>query len=153
MVESHLSMRAPARHLPILAAAVLSVVPALASAANCRTTVATSLAFGNYDPFSTVALDAVGQLELRCSAKSTATVSISAGSSGTFAARQLRSPNGALEYNVFLDAARQVVWNSLNVYFSTERTELVPIYARIFPRQIDASAGTYTDTLVVTVEF
>jgi spore coat protein U-like protein len=80
-------------------------------------------------------------------------VSISAGSSGTFAARQLRSPNGALEYNVFLDAARQVVWNSLNVYFSTERTELVPIYARIFPRQIDASAGTYTDTLVVTVEF
>jgi spore coat protein U-like protein len=80
-------------------------------------------------------------------------VSISAGNSGTFAARQLRSPNGALEYNVFLDAARQVVWDSLNVYFSTERTELVPIYARIFARQVQAPAGTYTDTLVVTVEF
>jgi spore coat protein U-like protein len=145
-------MRSFARLLLVLA---LASAPALATAANCRATVSSALAFGNYDPFSTTPTDTVAQIGLRCSAKATARVSLSTGSSGTFVPRQLRSATGGvLEYNVYLDAARQDVWSTgLDVFFSTERDQTVGMFARIFPRQLGAPAGAYTDSLVITVEF
>ena len=58
-----------------------------------------------------------------------------------------------LEYDIFVDAARQTVWGATPVSVAAGNALTVPYYARIYALQ-DVSVGTtYTDTLIVTFNF
>lgn len=138
-------------------AALLVIAAASAARADCTFSVG-ALSFGAYDVFSPTPLDSATTITYSCTAPVTAPVmSISAGAANGFSPRQMLSGVHALGYNLFLDAARTLVWGDGTAGTSTYSCALgtgisVPLYGRIFPQQ-NLPAGTYADSLVVTIVF
>lgn len=168
MPAMHPKHRPPcARRLLHALVAVATLAAAGASqAAGCSVT-ASSLLFGPYDTLSLVPVDSVGTLTVSCIGTPGEAVSyrigLGAGGSGNPAARRLRGPGAwALDYNLFTNGARTLVWGdgaagSLLVADTLSltggaRQRSHPVYGRIYPRQ-NVGPGAYGDTLVVTLEF
>jgi spore coat protein U-like protein len=140
----------------------LVLVSCNAWAVNCQVTV-TPLDFGIYNPGATGPLDVTGNLDLRCVGQpGSFVVTINQGSSGNFLVRELVSGPDRLQYNLYTDAARSLIWGdgnggtSVNVGSKSDKGPPLnisfPIYARIFPRQ-NVGAGVYADALLVTAVF
>jgi spore coat protein U domain-containing protein, fimbrial subunit CupE1/2/3/6 len=114
--------------------------------------------FGNYDPFSNVAQDSAGNVSVNCDAATLYTITLSSGS-GTYALRAMSGPGMSLNYNLFTDPTRVVVWGD-----GTTGAVAVPgastglavtnhaVYGRIPARQ-NVPVGSYSDTVIVTVTF
>lgn len=148
---------------------------ALVACADARAldcTAATSgVAFGVYDASLPTPTDSTGSVTIRCShiaggaVKTYYTLALTAGNSGTFAQRQMRAGLSILNYNLFNSATRTQVWGN-GTGGSTQVggsllvnpgkfaiNEIVhPIYGRI-PAQQPADAGSYSDTILVTLTF
>jgi len=132
----------------------------------------TGVAFGIYDPTTAAATDSTGNLTLVCTHVSGGgqrvnySVALSAGSSGTFTQRWMRSGMSTLNYNLFDTAARARIWGdgsagtavisdgfAVGPGQGNNRREVVyPIYGRI-PAQQAVATGNYSDTIVVTLTF
>jgi spore coat protein U-like protein len=130
-----------------------------AKAQNCRVQVMTDVAFGTYDPVGSGNLDANGMMRVRCSPPSaTVTVKLDTGLGGGYQPRYLQSGSDRLAYNLYLDASRTTVWGdgTSGTDYHTVNTSnnwvWVPVYGRTPLGQI-VSAGNYSDTVVVTVEW
>ena len=126
-----------------------------------------SVAFGQYNEFATAPDDSVGNVRITCQGHARERVAygilLSAGGSGSFATRRMRSPAGyTLNYNLYTTAARAVVWGDgsggsavVSDYYTcggTSVTRNYPVYGRIPARQ-HARPGSYGDYIVVTLEF
>lgn len=161
-------MRLKALSLLVLAAlaGVFYVRDAEAACLTCSCTVsADPLSFGSLSPLMGP-VDAVGEIEVSCIGLTTALDSISlrlsTGVSGTYASRQLRNGVNVLPYNLYSDPARTVVWGNgtggsselevQNQFSLITWTTSAPVYARVSPAP-SAPPGTYTDTIIVTVEW
>jgi spore coat protein U-like protein len=128
----------------------------------CTIITTTAVSFGAYHPFDDRPLDSAGMLTLECAevpAGSSLRITISRGQSGSFSPRRLRFRNHALLYNLFLDAARSMIWGDGTggsaVYTARApagRPLSIPIFGRIPPRQ-NVAPGTYTDRLILTVNY
>ncbi len=134
---------------------------------NCSVS-ATALAFGTYDPFSSSSIDSAGNIEVTCGAiilgaTISYEISLSTGSSGTYINRTLENGSSSIAYNLYTDAGRSQVWGDqtggtnivsdgylLNLLYN--RSEDYPVYGRI-PGSQNVPAGSYTDTILVTVIF
>ncbi|MEJ2604103.1 MAG: spore coat U domain-containing protein [Gammaproteobacteria bacterium] len=140
----------------------LAVVPA-AEAINCRVQIA-AMNFGTYMPLQAAPLDVNGGVTIRCQAQAGSfTVTLGAGLSGEASNRTMISPGGGvLNYNLYADPARTLVWGD-----GTGATATVSgvrevkgrpvffdyaVYGRVFPDQAPPP-GSYTDTILVTVLF
>ncbi|HEX7112095.1 MAG TPA: spore coat U domain-containing protein [Mizugakiibacter sp.] len=138
------------------------------------------LTFGTYDPLAPAADAANGTLRLTCNAIKnkekrngfSATVTLSAGSSGSYAARTLRTTADTLRYNLYLDAALTTVFGdgtggslaSSLCYRGNRRDPCggsgltsgtphnVTVYGQI-PAGQDVAPGGFIDNLVATVIF
>jgi len=160
----------PRHGLPALLAAGAWLAPALASAAVSCTASSTGTDFGIYNPLSATPTYANGDVEVTCTLLSggattvTLVSSYSTGSSGTYAMRTMLSGANKLNYNLFFDAAyTQVRGNgtggsqtggaTLNLT-AANRTQTASgtIYGRI-PAGQDVAAGSYADTIVVTITY
>ena len=117
--------------------------------------------FGNYDQAAAAPLDVTGQIGVRCvGSTGTFVAQIGAGSSGSFAQRQMLSGPFRLGYNFYLNPSRTVVWGdgtggsqvSGGKAQPGQQTFSLPIYGRVFPRQ-SVGAGTYRDDVLVTIVF
>lgn len=135
-----------------------------------------SLPFGLYDAFSPVPLDTQATVTVSCTrvtnppndnppAKVTIDVGVGASqTSGSIQNRRLGRVGGGglLNYNVYLDAGRLSVWGNsagvdtmsqtLNIPNKATRSATFTFHGRLFVNQ-DVKPGTYTDTLVVTVNY
>jgi spore coat protein U-like protein len=130
--------------------------------ANCLVSAA-NLAFGNYD--GTAAKTATSDVSVRCSTGTTYAVGLSTGG-GTFAQRLLSGsgPN-KLQYNLFTSVAATTIWGD-----GTASTATVPgtgsgmaagsatlhtVYGQLPDNAFNqgAPAGTYNDTITVTVTY
>lgn len=129
-------------------------------AANC--TISTSaLAFGNIDTLSASAVNGTGGVAIACTNGSTWTATANAGSGtgATFAARRMTSGANTLAYSLFTDAGRTTVWGdgtaSSGVITSTGTgsTQNITIYGQIPGSQTGVPAGSYSDTVSVTVTY
>jgi spore coat protein U-like protein len=116
------------------------------------------VAFGTYNPVSATPTDSVGTIYYFCQGGASPVISVSAGSAGSFSPRGMVAMADVLAYNLYADAARTVVWGD-----GTSGSVTVPgvtsaglvttsIYGRIFALQ-SVSAGNYSDTLIVTINF
>lgn len=131
----------------------------LAGSAHAACTIFTAVgpAFGTYDTLSSAPLDAAGTISYQCSPPKP-TVQISTGSSGSYSARTMRSGAATLRYNLYLDAARTMVWGDGSTGTFTDSpnpgnvTRSIPVYGRI-PANQDAAAGSYSDTILVSFVF
>lgn len=146
------------------------VPPAPASAAGCIvcicTVSTTALTFGTYNPGSSTPTTATATVTAGCISVSipmqaTVDLSLSAGTSGNAAARQMASGTSRLDYNIYQDSGYATVWgNGSNggqsqsmvianlLTFNTTKTAYGRIPARSFPKP-----GGYSDSIVVTFAF
>ncbi|HKB79430.1 MAG TPA: spore coat U domain-containing protein [Thermoanaerobaculia bacterium] len=126
-------------------------------------TVSTSaVSFGLYDPVSANAAapkDATGTVNVYCTAGTLATVALDLGSHAAGSTRKMLGGTGdLLQYELYRDAARTVVWNAVNTDSGTSASKTTPInggfmaYGRIFAGQ-DVRIGGYSDTVLVTVNY
>ncbi|MCA1732735.1 MAG: spore coat U domain-containing protein [Acidobacteria bacterium] len=141
---------------------LLVCLTASAHAGNCRVSGVTPLNFGSYSVFSGAGVDISGTLTVQCSPGTSAVVSLSTGGSGSYATRTLQGPS-VLPYNVYADATRTLIWGSGSAGSSVATLEVpeaepgekefeLPFYGRLMAGA-DVSAGTYSDTLMMTVEW
>jgi spore coat protein U-like protein len=121
---------------------------------------ATAVAFGTYDVFQAGPDDSTGTITYRCSNNDhNIRIAISAGTSGTFAYRTLKTGSENLLYNLYLGGFTQV-WGDGSVGTTTffennppnNKDVVLTVYGRIIAGQ-DVGVGSYTDTVVVTLEY
>jgi spore coat protein U domain-containing protein, fimbrial subunit CupE1/2/3/6 len=146
--------------IAVASAALSAPVPARPQPqAACSISTATGLAFGTYDPFSTAPLDSTAQIVYRCPPGHTR-ITLDAGSSGTFASRELRAGGEVLRYNLYADAARTVIWGDgtggssigpLVVVKAGAGTSIAYVFGRI-PAGQDPVVAVYRDLIRVTLE-
>ncbi len=156
--------RGRSRRVPLLAllAAALGLFTGTAEAQfRCRVSV-NPFAFGTYAPGNPAPHDITGNIDVRCMGRPGFFVAtLSTGSSGTFAQRQMLSGVTPMAYNLYRNAARTLVWGdgtggSLPVFRikwqNGRRDFRLPVYGRIPPAQ-SVSPGLYTDDIIVTIRF
>lgn len=122
---------------------------------------ATGVAFGTYNVFLTTPDDSTGTITFRCGAQDRdITITISRGSSSAFSPRTLRSGVDILNYNLYRNAGFTEIWGDASegtfTYFirnpPNNQDIVLTVYGRVPPEQ-DARIGTYSDTVVVTIEY
>lgn len=155
-------MRALAlRHGLLAAALLLALGVSNGEAAGSCTVSVSSIAFGSYDVFVPVPTDSTGTIVLTCNggARDVA-IALGRGQTGTFSGRKLTKAGDALSYNVFLDAARTTIWGDgsgatamwIEANPPNNKDVSRTMFGRV-PATQEVSAGSYTDTLTVTVNF
>jgi spore coat protein U-like protein len=127
--------------------------------AACTVSVTAGISFGTYDVFAPAPLDTTGYISYKCTGHASVQISLTRGQSTTYAARTLRYGADLLQYNLFIDPARTLVWGD-----GTEGTGMftdsgsglkrdnLPIYARMRAGQ-DARPGAYIDSVTVVIDF
>ncbi|MEJ5989617.1 spore coat U domain-containing protein [Ramlibacter sp. PS3R-8] len=149
---------------------MLCLAPLAAPAAvTCRLVSGGSLGFGSYDFFSPAPNDSLANVTVSCSRdggpqNNTLLMRVDQGLNGASVnARRLRHTGGSgdtLAYGLYRDVGRTNAWGttdsvdtlSVNLSISNNSTALATfiIYGRI-PAGQDVSAGTYRDTVGVTL--
>ncbi len=147
----------------LVALALLSIELGGAARAEgaCSLSVTGGVAFGTYDVFSPSPRDATTTISYLCGqTDKNITIWLSTGASRTFAYRTLVSGDNELRYNLYLDAACTRIWGD-NTGGSSEYYVKNPpnntwvdltVYGRAAAGQ-DVPAGSYTDTITVTLNF
>jgi spore coat protein U-like protein len=158
-VSVRLARAAAIAAISAIAMVTLLPVPVDAGLLSC-TISTTSVSFGNYDVFTITPLDTTGTITYQCDFVVLPTITLSRGVSSTFNPRTMQSGAATLNYNLFIDAARLLIWGDGNettqTYIATGSVLNLPVpvtvYARV-PAQQDVSAGTYSDIVVATIHF
>lgn len=151
--------------LAIVATASAATVSGGAVAMSC-TVGATAVNFGIYNPLSGIPDDATGSVTVTCDVLvqllASWTIALNAGNGGGYAPRLMNNGISTLSYNLYTSAAHSNVWgdgSGTTTLVSDQRTLIVgsnisnyTVYGRI-PAGQDAAAGSYLDTIVVTVNY
>lgn len=117
----------------------------------------TGVNFGSYDVFSNAALDSTGNIDVNCPSGVGYSIALSEGG-GRQAQRVMSSGGHRLNYNLYTEANRGVVWGD-----ATSGTARVSgtgigmsvnhaVYGRIPARQ-NVHAGSYSDIIIVALTF
>jgi len=127
---------------------------------SCSILNVSSVRYGGYDVFSPNPVDSAGLVSFRCTEIVTGdllSIQLSRGDAARFMPRAMRHRGSLLEYNLYLDAARTIVWgdgtsgtSAYTVHPTEGELVSVPIYGRIPPRQ-NVEIGPYHDDVVLTV--
>ncbi|MEY4139790.1 MAG: hypothetical protein RLZZ371_1972 [Pseudomonadota bacterium] len=133
--------------------------------AACQVRSISSITIASYDVFSTSPTDGTGSFKVNgCTTNNTPfTAQLSTGGgTATFAARTLTKSTEILYYNLYKDSARTIVWgdgtggtstvSGTGSNGSSTSGTAINIYLRI-PAEQDVSAGTYTDSITITISF
>jgi spore coat protein U-like protein len=127
-----------------------------------------AIAFVAYDPVNehaTAPDDQTGDIVIRCT-KGARGITVGLGNGANNSGAQRRMVNSAdpttkLDYEIFREPGRTTIWGpgdggtarSGSDLDGTGANVVVTMYGRIPPHQLQATAGSYTDTLVSTILF
>lgn len=129
--------------------------------ANCVVTTS-PVAFGNVDVTLNQDIDNTGGISVTCTSGTAWAASADAGAGDTATLTNREMVNGAnkLNYALYIDAGRTSVWGDgaegATATISgtgTGSAQASTIYARVPSGQTGLPAGSYTDTVVVTVTY
>lgn len=136
----------------LLFSALLWSPPATAATCSASTV---GVHFVTYDPFDPSPLESVGNINVSCDSTASFTISLSPGS-GSYAARSMVNGGHVMEYNLYSDPSRLIIWgdgsSNSSAVSATVTTGDFAVYGRVPARQ-NLPAGTYSDTLVVTITY
>ena len=128
---------------------------------NCTITTA-PVAFGNYDsvgPNATAPLDGIGTVTVTCTKGAPAKVGLNDGANAQGTTRRMsQGATDHLTYELYKDTGHATRWGNtadtaLDVPAATSQTPRnFPVYGRVAPAQA-AAVGSYTDTVMATVNF
>ncbi len=128
------------------------------------------VSFGAYDPTAGVATTGAGTITVLCFLLSAPgvtvnyTVDLSSGLSGTYTSRTMQTGPQNLNYNLYTDAARTMIWGDGTGGTSRGTGQIAlsggtpfgsnphTVYGTI-PALQNVGVGTYNDSIVVTVTF
>ncbi len=147
-------------------AMLLSAIVSPAAAQSCTTTAA-PVTFGSVDLLAGNAVDITGSVSIACTGTANTTVRacplFSAGSGGAAGAiRYMTAGANSVSFNLFSDAGRTQVWGGSfgattapEIAISLDATGSgsfggIPLYARVYPGQNLALAGTYASDIAIT---
>lgn len=156
------------RGLRMMLATLAVAAPASSlAAADCAVT-ASSFSFGNYNPLDALPRDSTSTINVQCSLIGllsltvTYELSLSTGSSASYGLRTLVGPGDPLGYQLYADAARLLIWGDGTAGTVTITDGYLlglgtvsrnyPVYGRL-PAGQQVGAGTFTDSITVTLEF
>lgn len=146
---------------PALAGTASSSLSVNASVtANC-TVSTTAVDFGSIDTLNSTATDSTGSLSVTCTNGTPWSASAAAGSGtgATAASRKMSSGLNTLEYSLYTNPERSSVWGDGTLSTAaitgsgTGLVQTSTIYARVPGGQTSAPAGTYADTVAITVSY
>ena len=128
--------------------------------ANC-TVSTTPLAFGNVNTLSGSNVDGTGGISVTCTNGTSweASAGIGSGTGASFNSRVMADGSDLLTYNLYTNAARNAIWGDGTGSSSTISStgsgvaQNVTIYGRVGSGQTTAPAGSYADTVAVTVSY
>ncbi|HUJ14349.1 MAG TPA: spore coat U domain-containing protein [Thermoanaerobaculia bacterium] len=122
----------------------------------------TAVAFGAYDPVVVNAatdLTAAGSVNVACTKGTPATIDLGTGANFSAGSRRMSSGTDFLGYALYKDAARTQVWGtgltggSTAAYTSASKASAsVPVYGTV-PQAQDVTVGSYSDTVVATINY
>jgi len=135
--------------------------PAAAQGPVCGVS-AVAVAFGDYNERAASSVTATGQVRVQCDTGTPYEVTLDPGthSGGTFSPRILGDAGGLykLQYNLFLDSARTVIWgDGTGVTQTVTGTalgaqDILQVYG-VIPAFQPVGVGSYADSVTVTVIF
>jgi spore coat protein U domain-containing protein, fimbrial subunit CupE1/2/3/6 len=148
------------RTVLVTAVAVLALRAARADAGSCSLSSVVGVSFGSYNVFDAAPVSSAGSLTYVCTGVQPAdrvTIELSVASEDP-TLRTMSAGAHALRYQLYLDAARTIIWatgaGGTSTYGPIAPAEatptLVPIYG-LLPARQDVAAGSYHDTLTVTL--
>jgi spore coat protein U-like protein len=128
---------------------------------NCTISTA-PLAFGSYDPVvanASTNLDGTGTVVVACTKGSTATIGLGLGSNASGSVRRMGDgSSNFLTYELYQDSGRSTIWSNAGagllspVAAPSKTARNFTVYGRVTSNQ-DVPAGSYSDTVVATVNF
>lgn len=125
---------------------------------------ASSLSFGNYSAGASSPTDANGSVTVKCSKTGqilpNLTVALSAGGAGSFNPRKMSSGASKLNYNMYTTSTYTTIWGdgtggtATQSYAQSQNLNSVTFtnFGQV-PASQFVTAGSYTDTITVTVTF
>jgi spore coat protein U-like protein len=127
---------------------------------NCTITAGT-LAFGDYDPIvahATADLDQLGTFSVTCTRGGATDVWVGMGNGLNYSgSRRMGGTGEFLSYELFSDSNRTTPWgNTQATGFTVTPNGRTPVTVNVYGRVTagqDAVAGSYADTVVMTVNF
>jgi spore coat protein U-like protein len=137
---------------------------AAATATRCALISTSGMSFGRYDPGNRRPLDSTGAVAVQCTdltASTMISIELSRSRTGSFAPRTMAGigTNVRVEYNLYLDAARTLIWgdgsSGTGIFRGRPlegRALSVPIYGRIPPAQ-SIQGGRYDDLIIITLNY
>jgi spore coat protein U-like protein len=136
-------------------------LPVSATISTVCTLSTSAVAFGTVSTISGSSVDAAGGIDVTCTngASWTAAADVGSGSGATFATRKMTSGSDLLDYTLYTDSGHSNVWgdgSSGNATFSgtgSGSSQSLTVYGRIAAGQTAAPAGSYSDTVAVTVTY
>jgi len=149
----------------LLAATTLTALILCSATAMAACTVSTTpVNFGAYDVFLLTPTDAIGTISVKCTKKKKIKVTVAIGqspTSGLFTPRQMKntmSPD-LLNYDLYTKKKMTRIWGDgtggtsvVKKRVPRKRARVFKVYGRIVAGQ-SVSAGSYFDTLTVTITF
>jgi len=128
---------------------------------NCTISTA-ALAFGSYDPVvanASTNLDGSGTVSVACTKGTSATVGLGLGSNASGSVRRMTDGSGNfLTYELYQDSGHVTVWGNSGAGLlspaaaPSKATRAFTVYGQVASNQ-DVTAGSYSDTVVATVNF
>lgn len=146
--------------MTLLALLGLLPLPSQALLASC-TVSSSSVAFGGYDPISPSANFTNGSVTVSCTGVGLLVsyrILLSGGGSGSTANRTLSAGGNTLPYNAYTTSGYSTVWDDVTgvtggfVIALSGTSATHTVYGRILAQQ-PAAAGSYNDSLVITVNY
>lgn len=147
---------------PVTAATATANLSVSATVINNCVISTAALSFGNYDPVDANAaanLDASGTVTIACTKGATASIGLGLGGNASGATRRMTDGSGNfLTYELYQEAGYVTVWGDAGagllspVAAPSKAARNFSVYGRVASNQ-DVEAGTYTDTVVATVNF
>lgn len=128
---------------------------------NCTISTVIPVAFGTYNVFAATALTVTGSIAVSCTGSGNAVVTLDKGQhSNSFASRAMQRTGGGdlLTYNLYTDASATTVWGDGTGGTTTQKltgnnpSATLTVFGNAGAGQ-DVPAGSYTDTVVITVNF
>ena len=147
---------------PASAASATANLAVSATVTNNCTISTTPLNFGSYDPVvahASANLDGTGAVVVACTKGTAPTIGLGAGSNASGGLR--RMTNGAsayLTYELYQETGRTTVWTNTGagllspVAAPSKAARSFTVHGRV-PSNQDVPAGSYSDTVVATVNF
>ncbi|HTX60606.1 MAG TPA: spore coat U domain-containing protein [Verrucomicrobiae bacterium] len=162
IVSASVAVQTPA----LAVAGTFDVDPSVVVASTCTYNGTGTLSFGAYDPVvanASLAATATGTVSVTCPDTLAYTLTANTGLYGTHASgscatatctRAMLSGSSYLSYDIYTTSAHTTVWNATNSIAGTGSgiAQSISVYGYIPPAEV-APAGSYADTVTVTVTF